>query len=57
MEYVLFRGFDRVGGLYPTPEDAKQVIDGVGIWNICRVAAFGGKLRIIDRKTVVITKQ
>lgn len=57
MEYALFRGFDRIGGLYPTPEDAKQAIDGVGIWNVCRVAALGGKLRIVGRETVIITKQ
>ena len=53
MEYTLFRGFERVGSMYFTPEEAEAAIDGVGIWNVCGVVPIDGKLRIISRKTIV----
>lgn len=53
MEYVVFLGFLRMGGTYPTPEDAEAIIKGSGIWNICGVKPINGKLKIITRKTIV----
>ena len=53
MEYVLFLGFKRVGSFYPTIEDAEQAINGKGIWNICGVLPIDGKLKIVNRKSIV----
>jgi hypothetical protein len=53
MEYTLFRGFERVGSMYFTPEEAEAAIDGAGIWNVCGVVPVDGKLIIVSRKTIV----
>lgn len=53
MEYALFLGFAKIG-IYPNYEEAKEAINGAGIWNICAVKPNNGKLTIINRETVVI---
>jgi hypothetical protein len=53
MEFTLFKGFDRIGFMYFTFEEAKAAISGPGIWNICGVIPVGGKLKIISRQTIV----
>ena len=56
MEYALFIGFNRIGSLYATPEDAKRAIDKnvKGIYNICGVRAIDGKLKVVTRETITI---
>ena len=52
MEFVLFKGFERVGSMYPTVEDAEKEIQGKGIWNVCGVIPIDGKLKIVSRKSI-----
>jgi hypothetical protein len=54
MDYVIFKGFEKVGGFYPNPEEAKSAIDGKGIYNICAVISVDGRLKITSRESVVI---
>ncbi len=53
MEYVLFKGFNKVG-FYPNYESAKESIKGIGIWNICGVKSIEGKLKIVSRESIRI---
>jgi hypothetical protein len=52
MEYALFLGLQKVGSLYPNPEEAKLAITSKGIWNICGVVPVDGKLKIVSRLTI-----
>lgn len=51
MGYVLFLGLTRVGGIFPTFEDAKQLAQAKGIWSICQIEPIDGKIKIVSRET------
>lgn len=54
MDYVLFKGFERIGSFYPNVESAKDAITGAGIYNVCGVVGENGKIKIVTRESVVI---
>ena len=54
MEFVIFKGFQRIGSFYPTVEEAKKEIVKTGIYNICQVEPINGKLKIVNRITIKV---
>lgn len=54
MEYALFFEMKQVGSLYFTFEEAKAMINGKGIWNICGILPIDGQLRIVNKVTIEI---
>jgi len=54
MEYVIFKQFKRLGGLFATPEEAKACATEKGIYNLCAVEPIDGRLVIISRESFVI---
>lgn len=53
MEFTLFRGFDRIGSVYFTFEEAKAAIYGAGIWNVCGIVPIDGKIKIVSMHTII----
>ena len=52
MEYVIFLGMERQGGIYPNFETAENEAKKlIGIINICGFIPVNGKLKIITRQT------
>lgn len=54
MEYVIFKEFKRIGGIFPTPEEAKAYATEKDIYNLCTVEPTGGRLVIVSRESFTI---